>query len=165
MQLPFNETTRSSYIMPANADKSMSIDEWLKAEGRDDLNKFLDENYRFTVEKITVDEENNQNVTTVEDSLVSGTCFFTPDGKKMVSFMYDSFSDLNNYRSYTLDLTSKPSGIEDALRQHRNRRRSDCSRILQPAGSAHRCSRQRSVPRKGYYHEGRIHVQTLEVNA
>lgn len=112
---PFSEPTRSSYIMPANADKSMSIDEWLKAEGRDDLNKFLDENYRFTVGKITVDEENNQNVTTVEDSLVSGTCIFTPDGKKMVSFMYDSFSDLNNYRSYTLDLTSKPSGIEDAL--------------------------------------------------
>lgn len=112
---PFNELNRSSYIMPANADKSMSIDEWLKAEGRDDLNKFLDENYRFTVEKITIDEENNQNTTIVEDSLVSGTCFLTPDGKKMVSFIEDRFSDLNNFRSYTLDLTSKPSGIEDAL--------------------------------------------------
>lgn len=112
---PYNDVNRSSYILPANAEKSLTIDEWLKAEGRDDLNKFLDENYRFSVEKMTIDEEGNQSITTVEDSLVSGTCFFTPDGKKMGSFIYDAFSGLNNFRSYTLDLTSKPSGIEDAL--------------------------------------------------
>lgn len=112
---PFTEVTRSSYVLPANAEKSLGIDEWLKAQGRDDLKKFLDDNYRFTVEKMEIDDEGNQNVTTVADSLVSGTCFFTPDGKKMVSFIYDSYSGLYNFRSYTLDLNSKPAGIEDAL--------------------------------------------------
>lgn len=89
---PVMEYTRQSGILKLGEKKSTPFADYL-AEKDPQALKFLKDNFTFDVTLYDYDDDGNLITDVVEDSLVTGTVFISPDGNKFVAYLQDQFSD------------------------------------------------------------------------
>lgn len=113
---PSSSTTRQSYIVKAGATVPVLFSDWLAEKGHAKNLKFLNDNYVFSVEKVSYDETGEPVYETV-DSLLTGSVCSNADGTIFVSHLLDAYSDAGTaYTSYLLDTNADALlGIDDAV--------------------------------------------------
>ena len=108
---PSMEYTRNAYVIPAGSKKAMSFFDWMKAKNLPAYN-WMTENLSFDYTGVEYDEDGNEILVSVPDSLIAGTISVNSEGTVFSSFLWDAWSlaDRGQYISYFIDL-NPASGV------------------------------------------------------
>ncbi len=111
MASPSIEYTRNAYVVPAGSKKAMSFFDWMKAKSLPAYN-WMTENLSFDYTGVEYDEDYNEILVSVPDSLIAGTISVNPEGTVFSAFLWDAWSleDKGQYISYFIDL-NPASGV------------------------------------------------------
>ena len=111
MASPSMEYTRNAYVIPTGSKKAMSFFDWMKAKNLPAYN-WMTENLSFDYTGVKYDEDGNEILVNVPDSLIAGTISVNPEGTVFSAFLWDAWSleDKGQYISYFIDL-NPASGV------------------------------------------------------
>ena len=111
MASPSIEYTRNAYVIPTGSKKAMSFFDWMKAKNLPAYN-WMTENLSFDYTGVKYDEDGNEILVNVPDSLIAGTISVNPEGTVFSAFLWDAWSleDKGQYISYFIDL-NPASGV------------------------------------------------------
>lgn len=111
MASPSMEYTRNAYVVPAGSKKAISFFDWMKAKSLPAYN-WMTENLSFDYTGVEYDEDYNEILVSVPDSLIAGTISVNPEGTVFSAFLWDAWSleDKGQYISYFIDL-NPASGV------------------------------------------------------
>ena len=111
MASPSMEYTRNAYVIPTGSKKAMSFFDWMKAKNLPAYN-WMTENLSFDYTGVEYDEDGNEILVSVPDSLIAGTISVNSEGTVFSSFLWDAWSleDKGQYISYFIDL-NPASGV------------------------------------------------------
>lgn len=105
MASPSMEYTRNAYVVPAGSKKAISFFDWMKAKSLPAYN-WMTENLSFDYTGVEYDEDYNEILVSVPDSLIAGTISVNGEGTVFSAFLWDAWSnpDYGQYISYFIDL-------------------------------------------------------------
>lgn len=108
---PSMEYTRNAYVIPAGSKKAISFFDWMKAKSLPAYN-WMTENLSFDYEGVEYDDDGNEILVNVPDSLIAGTLSVNAEGTVFSAFLWDAWSlaDKGQYISYFIDL-NPASGV------------------------------------------------------
>ena len=111
MASPSMEYTRNAYVIPTGSKKAMSFFDWMKAKNLPAYN-WMTEHLSFDYTGVEYDEDGNEILVSVPDSLIAGTISVNSEGTVFSSFLWDAWSlaDRGQYISYFIDL-NPASGV------------------------------------------------------
>lgn len=110
MASPSIEYTRNAYVVPAGSKKAMSFFDWMKAKSLPAYN-WMTANLSFDYTGVEYDEDYNEILVSVPDSLIAGTISVNAEGTVFSAYLWDAWnSDEGQYISYFIDL-NPASGV------------------------------------------------------
>lgn len=104
---PATEYTRKSYIVPAGTTAPVEFSEWVSAKCPA-FESWAKENMNVDYYKYSYDDEGNDTLVSVPDSVITGTVICNSDATIFCSYMYDYWSedeDEAGFKSYLIDIT------------------------------------------------------------
>ena len=111
---PTGSYSRSSYVGHVGQDEMKPVEEYLAEAGETAAADFIKENCVFDMVDYVWNEETGMyEEVTIPGALISGTGFFTSEGKTYVSWFQDPAS--YNFCSLVLDLANPVAGIHNAV--------------------------------------------------
>lgn len=104
---PAVEYTRNSYVVPSGTTKPVDFLKWVSAKC-DSFSNWAKENMSVNFYTYSSDDEGNETLVSVPDSVISGTVICNSDATIFCSYMYNYWAEDESeagYKSYLIDIT------------------------------------------------------------